>query len=112
CHQRNADPKPSIANSPAKKFEHLLGSQPFGLSRCLHSIRHGNFAAGRGAQKERQKEKRGHYATAFCGAATSVVRGFVCPTSITPMQISATPTQRLGETLSCRKITARKVRTA
>src|SRR5262249_31235872 len=112
-HQRNANPEPSIAHGPAQKLENFFRSQALWLARGLHAIGHRNFATGAAGKEKRKQKECGGHATTFCwGTTTSVVRGFVWPTSSTPMQIRTTPTQRRGETLSCRKTTARNVSNA
>src|SRR5260370_152529 len=68
-------------------------------------------ASGAAQYQHREQQCNAHHA-ATSRTTASVVRGLVWPTSKTPTQISTTPTQRRGETFSCRKTTARRVRSA
>src|SRR5205823_5629449 len=93
-----------------KELEQRHRPQSGRFTSRLHSVRDRDLASCAAKNQNRKCQNDAHQATT--SLATAVVLGFVCPTSRTPTQINATPTQRRGETASCRKTTANSVSNA
>src|SRR6266480_1834760 len=110
CHQRRARPEPPIAYCPHQELKQSPRPQPRRLTGRLHSVGDGDLASGAAKNQDAKCKNDAHQAAASLG--TAVVRGFVCPTSSTPTQIKTTPTQRRGDTDSCKKTTASNVSNA
>src|SRR5258708_35772841 len=105
-----ASPEPAVGHPPPQELKQRSRPQSCWFAGGLHAMSDGDLAASAAENQNRKRKNDARHATA--SLATAVVRGFVCPTSSTPVQIKTTPIQRRGDTDSCKKTTASKVSSA